>query len=90
MTATLSTDVPPQVKEWMKERMSLLSKRRSPLSRRLSALRHIDRTWQLRRLRYGPTGRRPVDVRLRARLEGGAPGAWRNPTPASTPPPTPP
>lgn len=36
------------------------------------------RRWAIRRLRYGPSGQRPVDVRLRARLEGGAPGSWRN------------
>ena len=53
----------------------------SRAAKRLQALRTAKRAWRVRRLRYGPTGRRPVDVRLRARLEGGDPGAWKKAEP---------
>ena len=57
--------------------MQRLSQRaRSPLERRLTALRTSKRAWALRRARYGPTGRRLVDKRLASRLQGDPVGAW--------------
>ena len=57
--------------------MQRLSQRaRSPIERRLTAIRTAKRRWALRRSRYGPTGRRPVDKRLASRLAGDPPGAW--------------
>ena len=56
------------------QRRSALS--RSPLERRLTALRTSKRAWALRRQRYGPTGRRLVDKRLASRLEGEPPALW--------------
>lgn len=42
--------------------------KRSKLSRMLGSKQGAERIWATRRLRYGPTGRRPVDVRLRRKL----------------------
>ena len=57
--------------------MQRLSQRaRSPLERRLTALRTSKRAWALRRARYGPTGRTLVDKRLASRLAGDPVGAW--------------
>lgn len=57
--------------------MQRLSQRaRSPLERRLTALRTSKKAWALRRQRYGPTGRTLVDKRLASRLEGEPAGAW--------------
>ena len=36
------------------------------------------RRWAIRRLRYGPSGRKPVDTRLASRLEGNPPGVRRS------------
>jgi hypothetical protein len=74
------------VAEYRATLASIASRARSPLNRRLASLRSVDLGWRVRRLRYGPTGRRPVDVRLRARLEGNPPGAWRNAPPAPAAP----
>lgn len=52
------------------------AKARSSLSRSIAASAFMDRAIATRIARHGPTGRRPVDVRLRARLDGGEPNAW--------------
>ena len=64
------------LREYFRERSSRASRKRSLVERRLTALRTSKRAWALRRLRYGPTGRRPVDKRLASRLEGEPPGIW--------------
>ena len=50
---------------------------RSHLSRVVAGKIAGPKAWKTRLARYGPTGRRPVDVRLRERLNGGPANAWR-------------
>ena len=66
----------PVLQEYFRQRASQASRARSPLERRLTALRTSKRAWALRRARYGPTGRRLVDKRLASRLEGEPAGLW--------------
>jgi hypothetical protein len=66
----------PVLREYFRHRASHAARARSPLERRLTALRTSKRAWALRRLRYGPTGRKPVDKRLASRLAGDPVGAW--------------
>jgi hypothetical protein len=60
-----------------RERTRKAAKSRTWLERSITSRSFVRRAWQLRRLRYGPSGRRPVDVRLASRLAGNPPGAWR-------------
>lgn len=74
--------VPPEtrlaiIRQYQRELASRAGRAVPKLTRRLNALRTAAGTWRLRGLRYGPSGRRPVDVRLRSRLAGNPQCAWK-------------
>lgn len=73
-----STDIPPEVsayfrrigkgwRTWDRAKRSLVS--------RIMA----EKGWETRRARYGPSGRKLIDARLAARLDGQKPGEWKKP-----------